>query len=96
MKPPKPFIRITYELKKDWFDSYLTYQNLKFETKNQITQEDKNVIWTPFLTIINKESAEKDRIADKLDEIFQVVPNQNFHFTRNSKTNYQNAILFEV
>ena len=87
-------MRISYELKRDWYDSLLTFQNLKRNTKNMITQEDKNAIWTPYIMFKNKESAEKEKIADEF-ELFQIVPNEKFHFEHNIITNYQNAILFE-
>ena len=89
------FIRITYELRKEWYDSSLTFQNLKINTGNIITQDDMDMIWVPYIIMKNKENIQKEIRTDKKYEKFQVVPNEDFNFTRNSKTNYQNAILFQ-
>ena len=88
------FIRITSNLQKDWFDSQLTFQNLNENKVNEIFQDDRNMIWSPWLTMKNIENVEKEKRADN-EEIFKVNPNPEFHFKHNSKTNYQNAILFE-
>ena len=89
------FIRITYELTSEWYDSSLTFQNLKINTGNIITQEDMDMIWEPYIIMKNKENMKKEIRTDKKHEKFQVVPNEDFNFTRNSKTNYHNAILFQ-
>ena len=88
------FIAITYNLKKDWYDSKLTFQNLKKDHVNLIFQEDNNTIWFPWITDKGIRNVEQMKRADE-EEIFQVVPNENFYFKHNSKTNYQNALLFE-
>ena len=88
------FIRISTNLQKDWYDSLLTFQNLKMEKVNSVFQDDMNMIWIPMITMKNIENAEKEKKADN-EEIFKVVPNDEFKFQQNSKTNYQNALLFE-
>ena len=89
------FIRITYNLRKDWYDSFLTFQNLKQDITNSISQEDKNTIWYPWMNSNNVESIQKERRADDV-EIFKVVPNCNFKYRSNSVTELENSILFEV
>ena len=66
----------------------------KFE-KWHIFQEDKNMIWTPWINSNNIESTDKEKRANDV-EVMKVVPNSNFKFMHNSKTNYQNALLFKV
>ena len=88
------FLRITHSLEKDWYDSLLTYQNLKKDRVNLISKHDKNMIWTPWITYNNVENAAKSKRTGKA-EILKVVPNEKFQFKHNSKTDNQNALLFE-
>ena len=89
------FIRITYNLQKDWYDSLLTYQNLKKNSINLIFKEDKELIWTPWVNSDNMEGVDKERRASDV-EILKVVPNDNFKFKHSLKTSYHNALLFKV
>ena len=89
------FMRITYNLQKNWYDAFLTFQNLKQGITNFISDEDKNMIWSPWMNSNNVESMEKQRRADDV-EIFKVVPNNIFQFKHNSVTIVQNSLLFEV
>ena len=88
------FMRITYNLQKDWYSSLLTFQNLKRDTDNLIFEEDKKNIYVPWLVSKNVENEHKVQKTDS-EEIFKVVPNQDFVFKYNSKSHYQNAFLFE-
>ena len=87
------FIRITFSLQKDWYDSSLTFQNLKRDKVNLIPQDDRNMIWDPLITSTNVESADKEK---KTGEIYKVVPNNKFIFNFNNKTEIHNAFLFKV
>ena len=89
------FIRISYNIQKDWYDSLLTYKNLKKDSDNLIFREDKNMIWYPWLTSNNIESINKQLRADD-KEILKIVPNNNFKYKYDSKTMYQNSFLYEV
>ena len=91
----KNFMRIIYNIQKDWYNCFLTYQNLKNKTLNQVFPEDKNMIWFPWLTSKNMENTKKEVEADD-EEIFRVVPNVDFIYQHNSIANYQNALLFKV
>ena len=88
------FIRVTYTIQKEWYNSLLTFQNLKETSENLIYQDDKDIIWTPWIDANNVESLDKEKRANS-KEIYKVVPNEDFNFKHNSKTNYQNALLFE-
>ena len=87
------FIRITFSLQKDWYDSSLTFQNLKRDKVNLIPQDDRNMIWEPLITSTNVESADKEK---KTGEIYKVVPNSKFFFNINNKTEINNAFLFII
>ena len=89
------FIRITYNIQKDWFDSSLSFQNLKKDKINSLSEDEKDVIWVPFILFINMESEDKERKANKV-EILKVVPNKDFTYDHNKNTSYQNAHIFKV
>ena len=88
-------MRITHSVQKDWYDSLLTYQNLKKDKVNLISQDDKNMIWNPWITYKNVENADKIKSTGEAEK-FKVVPNEEFLFKHNSKTDNLNALLFEV
>ena len=44
------FIRTSYKLLKQWFDSKLIFQNLKTDAKNLVIPQDQDEIWIPYLT----------------------------------------------
>ena len=89
------FIRLTFNMDKSWCDSSLTFQNLKKDQINSIFLDDKNIIWSPWITDKNVRNVDMSIRADD-EEIFKVVPNTEFNFKYNSKTNSHNALLFEV
>ena len=89
------FIRITYNLQKDWFDSSLSFQNLKKDTINSLSEDEKDMIWVPFILFVNMESQDKERRANKV-EILKVVPNKMFYYDHNRESDYQNAHIFKV
>ena len=89
------FIRITYNIQKDWFDSSLSFQNLKKDTINSLSEDEKDIIWVPFILFINMESGDKERRANKV-EILKVVPNKDFDYDHNKNTSYKNAHIFKV
>ena len=53
------------------------------------------MLWDPWINSINIENAEKEKKTAEA-EIYQVVPNREFHFKNSSKTEIYNAFLFEV
>ena len=89
------FIRTSYRLLKEWFDSKLIFQNLKTDTKNLVNPQDKDEIWIPYLIELRSESEEKcKRGTDK--EVFEVLSNDDNVFEHNSINQHENAFLFEV
>ena len=72
----------------------MTFQNLKKDKDNLILQEDKDMIWKPMATFKNIRNLEMMGRADE-EEIFRVVPNDDFKWQLNSKSIYQTALLFE-
>ena len=87
-------ITITFNVQKEWYDTSLTFQNLKKDKDNLIFQEDKNMIWIPWVTDKNIRNLDKKKRADE-EEIFKVVPNDDFEFQHSSNTSYQTALLFK-
>ena len=88
------FITITVNVQKEWYDTSLTFQNLKMDKDNLVLQEDKDTIWIPLAAEMNVRNTDMLKRAND-EEIFKVVPNHEFEFQHNSKTNYQNGLIFE-
>ena len=89
------FIRTSFKLRKEWFDSKLIYKNLKTNSKNLVDPKDHNAIWIPWILELKSESEDKcKRGAD--NEIFEVLSNTNNVYEYNSISQYENAFLFKV
>ena len=89
------FIRTKKEVFKEWFNSYLTFQNLKQNATNLINSDDKNLMWFPKFSDVNVEDNKKC-IQTKEVELLKVVPHKDFKFSLNSYTEPLNAFLFKV
>ena len=89
------FMRIKYRTVKEWYNSYLTFQNLKYYSKNLLGPDEKDLMWMPWIIFMNIESVDKCKRTDD-PEILEVVTTHNFDFTLNSLTEPQNAHLFKV
>ena len=89
------FIRTKKEVFKEWFNSYLTFQNLKQNATNLINSDDRNLMWFPSFSDINVEDRKKC-IQTKEVELLKVVPPKDFKFSLNSNTEPLNAFLFKV
>ena len=89
------FIRTKKEVFKEWFNSYLTFQNLKQNATNLINSDDKNLMWFPSFSDVNVEDNKKC-IQTKEVELLKVVPHKDFKFSLNSNTEPLNAFLFKV
>ena len=89
------FMRISYRTVKEWYNSYLTFQNLKKNSENLLGPDEKDLMWMPWIIFINIESEVKCHRND-FPEILKVIPNENFTFENNSLTEPQNAHLFKV
>ena len=89
------FMRITYRTVKEWYNSYLTFQNLKNNSdENLLGTDEKEIMWMPWIIFKNIESEKKCHRTDD-PEILKVRPNKNFEFKPNSLTEPQNAYLFK-
>ncbi len=80
---------------KAWFNSYLTFQHVKENSSNLVTQDDRDNMWLPFYSEINLFSILPYKIPAP-EEILRIIPQSNFNFILNSKTDHNNARLFEV
>ena len=89
-------MRVKMQNTKKWFNSYLTFQNLKEDfSKNLVTQTDRNNMWLPIYDSINAQ--DKSAIEQfEHEEIFKIVPEANYYFVPNAKTDHRNARLFKV
>ena len=89
------FIRTKKEVFKEWFNSYLTFQNLKQNATNLINSDDRNLMWFPSFSDVNVEDKRKC-IQTKEVELLKVVPHKDFRFSLNSNTEPLTAFLFKV
>ena len=56
---------LKYQIKKEWFDTRLTYWNLKERRyANALSVEEKESIWLPILIFTNTENNEYDEIME--------------------------------
>ena len=88
------FIKIWASLEKMWYNSQLTYQNLKKEKDNQVYKDDIEMMFDPWIELVNKEDDGKCK-KTKRHTTFKIIPNYSFNFTKNHYSNYFNAYLFE-
>ena len=89
----KKFMRLKKENVRFWYNSYLTFQNLKNTTINVIHINDRDNIWKPFFALRNSESLDKCKRTEE-SEIFIATPTQSY--TLNQKDQHQNSFLFKV
>ena len=89
------YMKISFTFQKGWFNSYLTFQNLKKESRNTLFTEDMENIWIPIITPRNTDD---ERICNlKNDDVafINIIPNENFEYEHNKNENYQNTLLFK-
>ena len=80
---------------RKWFNTQLTYQNLKRDvSKNLMSVEDIGRMWVPWTTIENIEHVDEVKKTDIAD-IMTVIPHQKFIFERAGWTNIRNTRLFK-
>ena len=89
----KKFMRLKKENVRSWYNSYLTFQNLKNNTLNVIQMNDRDNIWIPLFALRNSENHDKCKRTDE-DDIFKATPTQNF--VLNGKNEHLNAFIFQV
>ena len=89
----KKFMRLKKENKRSWYNSYLTFQNLKNTTINVIQMNDRDNIWFPDFAVRNTENLGKCQRTEE-SEIFIATPTKGFILNRRDE--YQNAFIFKV
>ena len=87
------YIEMKVGIKREWFDSQLTYQNIKKDKNNLIFSKDWEIIWSPFIIFENIESKEMMKETDKFHKI-RVIPNEDFRFELGDDTLLHNTQLF--
>ena len=89
------FLRSKTQNTKEWYNTYLTFQNLKNSSNNPINSDDMDNMWLANYDEINtKDEYSCARTEDT--HIFKVVPQNNFDFVLNSRSEFYNAHLFEA
>ena len=91
----KKYLRSKRQNTKEWYNSYLTFQNLKNSSITPIHSEDKNNMWLAIYDEINSKDENSCKLTDDTP-ILKVLPKHNFDFVLNSKTEFHNARLFEA
>ena len=89
------YMKISFTFQKEWFNSFLTFQNLKKESRNTLFPEDIENIWIPNTTPRTMDDQKK--CAQKQDDVafINIIPNENFEYEHNHKSNFQNTLLFQ-
>ena len=81
---------------KKWFNSYLTFQHLKANSsRNLVNSDDRDNMWLPIYDEVNAQDKTKI-VLFREEEIFKIIPQANFNFILNSKSDHNNARLFKV
>ena len=89
------FFRTKFTLKRSWFDSHLTFQNLKRFKTNSIFANEKDSIWRPDFFVVNVESLDKIKSTEKGDHM-NIIPHPDFPFKGPDLSRNHNALLFKV
>ena len=89
------YFEIKMTMVRNWYNSQLTYLNLKRTSdKNLMSTEDTNMMWKPWTVLHNVRRADEISKTDKID-INSIIPNPDFKFTRDDRTNMRNTMLFK-
>ena len=89
----KKFMRLKKENARFWFNSYLTFQNLKNTTANVIQMNDRDNIWKPIFALRNSENIGKCQRTEEREN-FIATPTQSYIL--NGRSEHQNAFIFKV
>ena len=88
---------------KEWFNPYLTFQHVKKNSsRNIVNQDDRDNMWLPLYNNVNSHSKPfklgSTRFISSSDDqdTLKIIPEPNFNFILNSKTDHNNDRLFEV
>lgn len=87
--------KVKLNFSRNWFNRYLTYQNLHRKGDvNYIFDEDKDIMWIPYVESLNMENEDKCKKTDR-KQYFVVFLNSNFQYERSPITEIDNANLFK-
>lgn len=86
------FFKATINYKKMWYDSSLTFQNLKEDQTNYLTNKEE--IWTPYVMVLNMEAKEDCKAAD-IKTVFEVLYNKNSTYTESKASEHLNTHLYK-
>ena len=90
----KNYIQTKHKYYLTWFDSDLSYNNLKEHGNNQMFRFFMDQIWKPFITLENIANKDKVLGTDTLKEI-RLIPNSNLSFLVVDNTYLHNTRIFE-
>ena len=89
----KKIMRLKKQNTRFWYNSYLTFQNLKNTTINMIQMNDRDNIWKPVFALRNTENLGKCQRTEE-SEMFIATPTRGY--VLNGKNEHQNAFIFQV
>ena len=94
----KKFMHLKEQNTKEWFNRYLTFQHIKENpSRNLVNQNDRDNMWLPIYNDVNSHSIPlRLSYVDSSEDTLKIIPQPNFNFILNSKTDHNNARLFEV
>ena len=75
-----------------WYDSSLTFKNLKQDQTNYLTSKDE--LWTPYVMVLNMEAKEDCKEAD-IRTLFEVIYNENSTYTESIESEHLNTFLYK-
>ena len=88
------FFKVKMTTIREWYNSQLTFQNLKRERKNFMSQEDVKSMWVPAIVFQNVQNIEDHlKTTDKKD-VTMIVPNSEFTYSESDQTVLQNLRTF--
>ena len=91
----KKYMRLKQQNTKEWFNSYLTFRNIReTSSRNLVTKDDMENMWLPLYNDVNSLNIPLKLHASS--ETLKIIPKANFNYILNSKTDQNNARLFEV
>ena len=78
-----------------WFNPDLQYFNLKKDpNQNQLSEEEKDMIWIPW-TVFHNVEHEKDVLRTDQVPTVKIVPNADFEFKMSENTHFEKARIFD-
>ena len=89
------FMRVNFNLQKEWYNSFLTFQNLKQHSDNLIFSDDRDMIWIPWITTINLENKGKCKQTEEIEKL-KIARDEYQSFQYNSLSINENAFLFKA